>query len=101
MNILKILKPLGAVTTCGSVSSTQLNTTVFPFILRGITLIGISAQNYPSILRKNLWTKFSNEWKPNQLLELYTEINLDEVKSYIDLILAGKLKGRTIVNMMD
>jgi len=100
-NILKILKPLGAVTTCGSVSSTQLNTTVFPFILRGITLIGISAQNYPSILRKNLWTKFSNEWKPNQLLELYTEINLDEVKSYIDLILAGKLKGRTIVNMMD
>ncbi|MBP8904177.1 MAG: YhdH/YhfP family quinone oxidoreductase, partial [Paludibacteraceae bacterium] len=46
-NILKTLMPLGAVTTCGSVASTELNMSVFPFILRGISLIGISAQNYP------------------------------------------------------
>jgi len=98
-NILKTLKPLGAVTTCGSVSSTQLNTTVFPFILRGITLIGISAQNYPSTFRKALWTKLANEWKPDNLLELYTEIKLDQVIDYIHLILEGKLKGRTIVKM--
>lgn len=100
-NILKTLKPLGAVTTCGSVSSIQLNTTVFPFILRGITLIGISAQNYPTNLRKKLWNKLATEWKPTNLFELYTEIKLDEVKSYIDLILAGRLRGRTIVNMVD
>ena len=98
-NILKLLKPLGVVTTCGSVSSTQLNTSVFPFILRGNSLIGISAQNYPLSLRKNLWDKLSNDWKPDNLLELYTEIKLDEVKSHIDLMLNGKLKGRTIVNM--
>ena len=100
-NILKTLKPLGAVTTCGSVSSTQLNMSVFPFILRGITLIGISAQNYPVNLRQELWNKLANDWKPNNLLELYTEISLDEVKSNVGLILAGKLKGRTIVNMID
>jgi len=98
-NILKTLKPLGAVTTCGSVSSTKLNTTVFPFILRGITLIGISAQNYPSVFRKNLWNKLAKEWKPDNLLELYTEIKLDQVTDYIHLILDGKLKGRTIVKM--
>lgn len=100
-NILKTLKPLGAVTTCGSVSSTLLNTTVFPFILRGITLIGISAQNYPSTVRRILWDKLAIEWKPDNLLELYSEIKLDEVISHINKMLDGKLKGRTIVNMMD
>ena len=100
-NILKTLMPLGAVTTCGSVSSTQLNTTVFPFILRGNTLIGISAQNYPLSLRKELWIRLATEWKPSNLLEIVHEIRFDEIKSNIDLILAGKLKGRTIINMMD
>jgi len=100
-NILKGLKPLGAVTTCGSVSSTQLNMTVFPFILRGITLIGVSAQNYPAHLREPLWQKLANEWKPDNLLDLYSEINMDEIKSRIGLILEGKLKGRTIVKMID
>jgi acrylyl-CoA reductase (NADPH) len=94
-----VLKPSGAVTTCGSVASIQLNTTVFPFILRGNTLIGISAQNYPSSERVVLWNKLASEWKPGNLLDLYTEIKLDDVKEYIDLILAGKLTGRTIVNM--
>ncbi len=98
-NILKTLQPLGAVTTCGSVSSTQLNMTVFPFILRGITLIGISAQNYPSQPRQLLWNKLASEWKPNNLLEIYKEIGLEDVKSTLDEILEGKLKGRTIVNM--
>jgi len=100
-NILKLLQPLGAVTTCGSVSSTQLNTTVFPFILRGITLIGISAQNYPMNLRQNLWNKMSDEWKPEHLLNLYNEISLTELDNTLELILKGELKGRTIVRMID
>lgn len=98
-NILKSLQPLGAVTTCGSVSSTQLNMTVFPFILRGITLIGISAQNYPDVLRQILWTKLANEFKPDNLLNLYTEITINELIETLSLILDGKLKGRTIINM--
>jgi len=100
-NILKALKPLGAVTTCGSVSSTQLNITVFPFILRGISLIGISAQNYPMNLRQSLWNKLSDEWKPAHLLDIYTEISLSELKNTLESILKGELKGRTIVKMID
>ena len=100
-NILKTLKPLGAVTTCGSVSSTQLNTTMFPFILRGITLIGVSAQNYPSNLRISLWNKLADAWKPENLSEIVSEIKLEEVKPQLDLMLNGKLKGRTIVNLID
>ena len=100
-NILKTLQPLGAVTTCGSVSATQLNMTVFPFILRGISLIGISAQNYPGALREPLWIKLATDWKPNNLLELYSEIRLEDIPETVALILQGKLKGRTIVNMLD
>ena len=100
-NILKTLQPLGAVTTCGSVSATNINVSVFPFILRGITLIGISSQNYPKFLRQILWEKLSNEWKPDNLLNLYTEISLDDLKANIDLILEGKLKGRTVVNLVE
>jgi len=100
-NIIKSLQPLGAVTTCGSVSSSQLNLTVFPFILRGISLIGVSSQNYPLHLRKSIWLKLSNEWKPENLMELYTEISIDEIENVIYQILQGKLKGRTIINMLN
>lgn len=100
-NIIKSLQPLGAVTTCGSVSSTQLNLTVFPFILRGISLIGVSSQNYPMHLRKALWIKLSNEWKPENLLALYNEISIDEIENAVNQILQGKLKGRTIINMSE
>ena len=97
--ILKSLNPLGAVTTCGSVASTSLNMTVFPFILRGITLIGISAQNYPTHLRKPLWEKLATVWKPTNLLQIYNEITLDEIPEAVTKILEGKLKGRTIVSV--
>lgn len=98
-NVLKSLNPLGAVTTCGSVSATQLNMSVFPFILRGISLIGISAQNYPMHLREKLWIKLATDWKPAHLMNLYNEITLNELVSAIELILQGKLKGRTLVKI--
>ena len=96
-NILKQLQLHGAVTTCGSVSGTQLNVSVFPFILRGVTLIGITAQNYPSAMRAPLWNKLAAEWKPDHLLDIYTEIELEDLNDAIARILKGELKGRTIV----
>ena len=100
-NILKTLQPLGVVTTCGSVSATHISVSVFPFILRGISLIGVSSQNYPEPHRRLIWEKLANEWKLENLLNLYNEICLDDIKANIDLILDGKLRGRTIVNLID
>ncbi len=97
--IIRSIKPLGAVTTCGSVSSTQLNLTVFPFILRGISLIGISAQNYPAALRPELWQKLGSDLKTEHLNEMFTEISLEETPEILLKILDGKLKGRTVVNL--
>lgn len=97
--IIKSVHPLGAVTTCGSVASTNLSLNVFPFILRAVTLIGISAQNYPTELRAALWQRLATDLKPDILLNMYQEISLEELPETIRLILSGKLKGRTIVNI--
>lgn len=98
-NIIKSLKPLGVVTTCGSVSGTELNMSVFPFILRGISLIGVSAQNYPMELRAKLWEKIADEWKPTNLMNIYNEITLLDLPDAISQILKGGLKGRTVIKL--
>ncbi|MDP5106757.1 MAG: YhdH/YhfP family quinone oxidoreductase, partial [Polaribacter sp.] len=98
-NIIKSVLPNGVVTCCGNVASPKLSLTVFPFILRGITLIGIDSQNYPMITREKVWKKLSNEWKIDNLTETCTEINLTELKEKFDLMLVGKLKGRTVIKL--
>jgi len=98
-NIIKSTSPMGVVTCCGNVASPKLDLTVFPFILRGISLIGIDSQNYPMAYREKVWSKLSNEWKIDKLSETCTEITLDELNEKIDLMLQGKLKGRTVVKM--
>lgn len=99
-NILKSTASMGAVTSCGNVASPNLNLTVFPFILRGITLIGIDSQNYPMKYRKLVWSKLAGDWKPAQLAETCDEITLDEIRVKFDLMLKGKLKGRTVLKLL-
>jgi len=98
-NIIKSTRAMGVVTCCGNVASPKLDLTVFPFILRGISLIGIDSQNYPMIYREKVWNKLSNEWKTDKLTDTCNEITLNELSEKIDLMLKGKLKGRTVVKM--
>lgn len=100
-NIIKATNAMGAVTCCGNVASPKLELTVFPFILRGITLIGIDSQNYPMEYRKKVWKKLAHDWKPKHLAETCTEISLDELQDKIDLMLQGKLKGRTVLKLIE
>ena len=100
-NIIKSLQPLGVVTTCGNIASSNIQTSVYPFILRGISLIGVSSQNYPTKLRQKLWMKLATEWKIENFDQLHSEIKLEELKLNLELILNGKLKARTIVNLKD
>ncbi len=97
--IIKSLKPNGAVTTCGSVASTKLELNVFPFILRAVSLIGISAQNYPTALRKELWKRLATDLKPDKLLDMYQEIGLQDLPDAVQSILQGKLSGRTLIKL--
>ena len=100
-NIIKSTNSIGTITCCGNVASPKLELTVFPFILRGISLIGIDSQNYPMNYRKDVWEKLSDEWKPTQLEDTCSEIRLGEVESKIKLMLQGKLKGRTILKLIN
>lgn len=89
----------GIVTACGNAASADLPLSVFPFILRAVRLQGIGSQNCPMELRKHIWKKLSSEWKPEKLDTLCSEIGLDDLHEKIGLILQGKLKGRTVVNL--
>jgi acrylyl-CoA reductase (NADPH) len=92
-------KQWGIVAACGNAASTELNTTVFPFILRGVSLIGINSEKTPMDLRERMWEKLSNEWKPRKLNLMYEECSLEETSRKIDEILTGSIKGRILVNL--
>ncbi len=96
---IKSTKYMGAVTACGLTQSPEFTSTVFPFILRGVRLIGIDSVELPMDIRLNVWDKLAGEWKLNNLDYLANEIKLDEVDKYIDLILKGNLTGRTLINL--
>jgi putative YhdH/YhfP family quinone oxidoreductase len=98
-NMIKSINGMGAVACCGNVASPKLNLTVFPFILRGVSLIGVGTQEHPMPEREIIWNKLAKEWKPDTLMNMYTEISLNKLSDKIDLILEGKLKGRTILNL--
>jgi acrylyl-CoA reductase (NADPH) len=89
----------GVVTCCGNAASPDLPLTVFPFILRGVSLIGIDSQNCPMGLRRKVWQHLASDWKPAQLNNLCREVTLDELEAEIELILNGGQKGRVIVRM--
>ncbi len=89
----------GAVTCCGNVASPNLPTSVFPFILRGIDLLGIDSQNCPMDTRVRIWEKLADEWKPDHLSEIAKTVSLDGLSEEIDLILKGGQKGRVLVDL--
>ena len=98
-NAIKSTKPRGIVTCCGNVASPELRVSVYPFILRGVTLAGIDSQNCPLTLRRQIWAKLANEWKFNMLTDIYNEISLHELNDAIERILKGQLQGRTVISL--
>ncbi len=92
-------KQHGSVASCGLVQSPNINTTVFPFILRGINLLGIDSAEIEMNIRKIVWHKLSNEWKPETLNLIAEECRLENLNEKIDLILKGQLTGRTVVSI--
>ncbi|MGB7032174.1 MAG: YhdH/YhfP family quinone oxidoreductase [Syntrophobacteria bacterium] len=89
----------GAVTCCGNVASPDLPINVYPFILRGISLVGIDSQSFPMTFRRQTWEKIASEWKLADLDRQTSVCSLEELNSEIDRILAGKQKGRVIVDL--
>jgi len=95
--MLKATQYGGTVTCCGMVSSADLDTSIFPFILRGITLAGIDSVMAPMPLRKQIWQQLSTGWKPNNLESLMQEIRLADLPEKLDELLKGQAKGRYVL----
>ena len=96
---IKSTKLNGNITCCGNVASPDLPLTVFPFILKGISLYGIDSQHCPMNTRVKIWEKLAGDWKLNNLDTIASEISLDDLDDRIELMLAGKVKGRTVVKI--
>jgi putative YhdH/YhfP family quinone oxidoreductase len=98
-SIIKSTDYGGSVASCGNASSFKMNLTVYPFILRGVNLLGINSAEAPMELRNYLWNKLSNEWKPEKLNLIYDEISLENLSNKVDDILNGKITGRVLINL--
>jgi acrylyl-CoA reductase (NADPH) len=89
----------GVVTCCGNVASPDLPLTVYPFILRGVTLIGIDSQNCAMPTRVQVWQKLAQDWKVPHLERITTETDLQGLNEQIDLMLNRQHRGRTVVRL--
>lgn len=97
--ILRTLRPKGAVAACGNAGGAAFATTVFPFILRGVALLGMDSANVPIAERRALWARLATDLRPPRLDEAVTEIGLEDLAGVLDAIVAGRARGRWIVRL--
>ncbi len=90
----------GTVTCCGNIISGEFSSSIYPFILNGVSLIGVDSVNCPTAERLLVWQKMATEWKLDALEAMTTELpNLEALDEHINMILKGKNKGRVIVKI--
>lgn len=97
--VLRETKHGGCVAACGLTAGDDLPVTVYPFILRGVTLAGIDAAWGPIPLRHQIWDRLAAEWKPDNLEKMASFIELPELPPRIDAILAGQITGRVVISV--
>jgi acrylyl-CoA reductase (NADPH) len=97
-NLTRVLQPWGNIASCGLAGGHELHTTVMPFIIRGISILGINSANTPYPLRAQLWQRLASDWKPQHLDKIASkEVNLDGLADCFENLMAGGALGRTVV----
>ena len=99
-NILSMTKYAGAIAACGLAAGMDLPSSVAPFILRGVCLLGIDSVMCPIELRKVAWSRLASDLDPGKLIEITHEIGLGEVVAAGAKILAGQVRGRIVVKIL-
>ena len=89
----------GTVAAVGLAADMKLNTTVAPFILRGVHLLGTDSANTPMSLRQTLWNRLAVEWRPDRVHDKVSTIDFDELPMHFDAYLKGMARGRTVVRV--
>lgn len=96
---LRTVAKRGAVASSGNAGGAALSITVFPFILRGVALLGIDSANFPIDERRALWARLAEDLRPRALGERVTEVDLATLEPALDAILAGAARGRWVVRV--
>src|SRR5690349_18270541 len=97
--VLRTMRNGASVASSGNASGPKLETTVFPFILRGVALLGMDSVLVPIDRRRDIWARLANDLKPRDLGEGITEVTLDTLETALDGIVAGQARGRWIVRV--
>ena len=96
--LLRSTKDGGSVASIGNTGGPNVATTVFPFILRGVNLLGIDSVNCPMELRRQLWQQLANEYKP--ALELIGQMRtFEELLQVLASVLRGEIRGRAVISI--
>lgn len=97
--LLATSKIAGTVAAVGLAADMKLNTTVAPFILRGVHLLGTDSANCPMPLRQTLWNKLAVDWRPDRVHDEVRTIDFEELPTHFDAYLKGMARGRTVVRV--
>lgn len=97
-NLIPMINYGGSMSMCGNAAGLKLETTVLPFILRGINILGIDSVNYKMDDRFEIWERFTKDWKIADKIKV-NEVTLEELKDIFEALQAGKHMGRTIVKI--
>jgi acrylyl-CoA reductase (NADPH) len=97
--LLSTMKIGGTVASVGLAASPKLGTTVMPFILRGVHLLGVDSANCPMALRQKIWNKLAADWRPNRVHDQVRTIEFDDLPTHFDAYLKGLVRGRTVVRI--
>ncbi len=98
--LTRVIHPYGNIASCGNAASIDLATTVMPFILRGVSVLGIASAGTARAIRDDLWRLLADEWKPAHLDKIATrEVGLDELPGIFETMVAGQSFGRTVVRI--
>ena len=98
--LTRMVKPWGNIASCGMAGGIDLHTTVMPFIIRGISLLGINSAGCPYPIRHELWQRLATDWKPRNLDRIVTQVtSLDGLPDCFERLLSGGGHGRTLVKI--
>ncbi len=100
--LLRTTVPWGSIASIGLAGGHELETTVMPFILRGVSLVGITSANCPRQRRELVWARLAGDWRPRHLDTIVTDtVGLDDLPGVFERMLAGEARGRTVVHIAD
>jgi putative YhdH/YhfP family quinone oxidoreductase len=97
--LLSMQKVGGTVAAVGLAADMKLHTTVAPFILRGVHLLGVDSANCPMALRQAIWNRLAVDWRPDRVHDQVRTIDFEELPTHFDAYLKGMVRGRTVVRV--